>query len=345
MIKPIAKEIGWIGIDVAKETFDAAYHPPRSCADVPDFSNIASRSFPRTANGVKQMLKWTETMDTGCSYRIVMEATGNYSSELAVWFQQQQPSSKPAIVNPNLIANFNKSFNLRNKTDSVDAIAVARYGVERCPNEWQQPSAEDKYLKELVRERAYLVKTRTSAQNRMSELDKDGIAVDIHKNFINSLKKSIEKIENSIKKHVKNDSKLSEKTKTLMTIPGIGLITAATILGELGDLTRFCKSRSLSAFAGLSPRIHESGKSVKRSTRLCKKGPAEVRRVLYLSTMSAIRGNNDLSEFYNSLVQRGKPKMSAIGAVMRKQLVLMRALLINKTEYQNNYCKKAVKII
>jgi len=107
--------------------------------------------------------------------------------------------------------------------------------------------------------------------------------------------------------------------------------TAATVLGELGDLTRFRKSRTLSAFAGTSPRRFESAASVKGRTRMCKQGGPRARQALFLASMAAIRkGDNTLARTYQHLVARGKPKMAAIGAVMRK-------MLVNHSEYRDEW--------
>jgi len=100
-----------------------------------------------------------------------------------------------------------------------------------------------------------------------------------------------------------------------------------------GDLRRFHKARQLTAFAGVSPRIYQSGTSVNGRPRMCKKGSPRVRHVLYLAALTTIRGNNDLQRTYQRLLDEGKLPMVAIGAVMRKLLIVMRALLITETTY------------
>ncbi len=111
-------------------------------------------------------------------------------------------------------------------------------------------------------------------------------------------------------------------------------INATTILAELGDLRRFTLARQLSAFAGMSPQHRQSGTSIRGRSRLCKKGNARVRQCLYLSAMAAIRGNNQLRDTYRRLLAQGKLRMVALGAIMRKLLTLMRAILISGKRYQ-----------
>ena len=114
-------------------------------------------------------------------------------------------------------------------------------------------------------------------------------------------------------------------------------MTAVTVRTELGDLRRFERARQLTAFAGMSPRIVESGTSIAGKPHLCKQGNRRVRHALYMAAMTAIRGQNDLQRCYQRLVAKGKSHMSALGAIMRKMLCLLRALLISGKPYQPVY--------
>jgi hypothetical protein len=113
----------------------------------------------------------------------------------------------------------------------------------------------------------------------------------------------------------------------------VGFLTAAVIRVELGDLRRFDQARQLSAFAGLNPSIRESGTSVRGRSCLGKKGNARARQALYLSARVAIRGTNDFRPMYYRLIARGKSPMTALGAIMRKMLCVMRAILIAGIPY------------
>jgi len=115
------------------------------------------------------------------------------------------------------------------------------------------------------------------------------------------------------------------------TFYGIGFIVATVVIGELGDLRRFRKARQLTAFAGVSPRIYQSGTSVNGRPRMCKKGSPRIRHVLYLAALTAVRANNDLQHTYQRLLDQRKPPMVATGTVTSKLLVVMRAMLITET--------------
>ena len=163
----------------------------------------------------------------------------------------------------------------------------------------------------------------------------EALVLETRKKIIRELEKSIVKLENAIKKHINENSELKIQVSLLTTIPGVALITAATIIGELGDIHRFSSAKKVAAFVGVSPRKYESGKSVKGKTRMCKEGQGRIRQTLYLSALAAIRVDNGLSRFYQRLVFNGKSKMAAIGAVMRKMICIIRRLIIDKSFYKD----------
>ena len=140
-----------------------------------------------------------------------------------------------------------------------------------------------------------------------------------------------------MKRVVEAAPQIKHDIELLKSIYGVGFIVAVVIIAELGDLRRFGKARQLTAFAGVSPRIYQSGTSVSGRPRMCKKGNPRVRHVLYLSALVTIRGSNDLQRTYQRLLKEGKSPMAAIGAVMRKLLILMRALLITENTYDPDW--------
>lgn len=334
----------WIGLDVAKRTFDAAVHPAWQPGQGMAFSDMPKQSFPRTADGVAQLLAWVDAMGLEVEVRAIMESTGRYSVELAAWLTVGRPSMVPVIVDPKAVCHFIRSLRLRNKTDRADAAALARYGAERAPEAQPPPTPEYATLREMSRQRTFIVNTIVAARNRLEEIAASREVAALHRKTIRRLEDDLRQIESLMRRHVEEHANLREAVSRLDTIPGVAFITAATILGELGDLTRFRKSRSLSAFAGTSPRRFESGDSVKGKTRMCKQGPPQVRHSLYMAALSAIRGDNSLARFYAALVAKGKPKMVAIGAVMRKMLVLMRALLIKQADYHNGWGHEKISL-
>lgn len=143
--------------------------------------------------------------------------------------------------------------------------------------------------------------------------------------------KAIEKKE--MKKVLAKAPDLRGDCEALDGVYAIGFLTAAAIVAELGDLRRFERARQLTAFARHSLRRQESGTSVHKPGRLCKKGSSRVRAALYMPADTPIRGDTDLADLSYRLLPRGKSKTAALAAVMRKLVVVMRAILVSGKPY------------
>jgi transposase len=126
---------------------------------------------------------------------------------------------------------------------------------------------------------------------------------------------------------------LSGRHELLRTIPGVGPVAANAILAELPDPSRFASAQQAAASAGLAPREYRSGTSVKKRTRLSKAGNASLRKALYLPALTAARFNPVVGAFYERLVAAGKPKMAALGACMRKLLMICYGVLKSVTPF------------
>jgi transposase len=313
----------WAGADLAKKTLELALWGHE------ELTQRKVRSFPRTKEGAATILAWIrEQASVGARLGLVMEATGTFAEELAAWLLELDPELHLAIANPMQTHAYIKSLALRNKTDNLEARALAGFGQERKPMAWEKPSPALAELKELTRTRADLVATRVAMRLRLKDHPRAAmLATKAMETVIQTLDQQIGALEDAIRIHMDQDETLRVQLKRLTSITGVGVITAATILGELGDLRRFLRSRQLTAFAGVSPRKKESGTSVRGKTRLCKQGSSRVRTVLYMAALSAVRYNPDMAETYARLREKGHHWRSALGVVMRKLLVLMRAVL------------------
>ncbi len=340
-LKATANASVWAGLDVSKETFDAALWLPAS----ESLRDVPSEPFARTRQGVAEFLGWADgwlekthaTNTPRPVLRGLMEATGKYSMELAAWLLELRPETSPAIVNPKMAKSFIDSLGLRNTTDKTASKALARYGVERAPAPYEPLTPLRAELRELCRYRQSLVGMRQAERNRASEINASALVRRMQKTSIRKTERDIKKIETEMARLVATDPDLHADCQALDGIFGIGLLTAITILAELGDLRRFTRARQLTAIAGLSPRRIESGTSVRKQTRMCKQGSSHVRRALYMPCLSAIRGDTELAEMYHRLKREGKKPKAALGAVMRKMLLVMRAILISGEVYQKHY--------
>jgi transposase len=317
-----------LGADVALEKFDAGIAVPDS---LDDLRSIKVRAFPRTLEGVKACVAWVQGQ--GGVDSVVMEATGYYSRELAGWFRAVCPNLPVFIVNPFLIKRFGESLGVRTKTDAQDARVIACYGVGRrlwLPHEKSGPLQE---LHRLHKDRTALVNMLKCERLRAKGADRTPVAIAVHESLCSELEKGVETLDKAIADVVKAQKPLTNDVKLLQSIPGVGHQTATLVMGALGDLRRFATSRQLAAFVGVSPRQKDSGKSVHGRAVLCKKGSPQVRAALFLASMAAIRSPGPLRSVYLGLIDRGKAKMAALGAIMRRLLILMRAVLVTGATY------------
>lgn len=324
----------WVGIDVSKKTFDAAFIDETFLYSENSFKMITTKSFPNNKQGAKSFLKWLKCNDV----YITMEATGSYSTKLFKALNELDPDLKISIADPYKTVTFIRGLNSKVKTDSTDAKGLAIYCKERRPRLFCQQDEIREELKALTRERADLVEKLTGFNNRLKEgvrAENSKVVCEAIKSVIAGITEAIKKIEIALKELIKGNTALAKEFKLLKTIVGVGEITAATVMGEFGNLDRFKKARELSSYAGLTPTIYQSGTSVFKKPRMSKKGNPRVRKVLYMAALAAYR-NPFFAEFKEKLLKDGKHKRLVIGAIMRKLLVIMRAIIITGKPFNKN---------
>lgn len=319
---------GWVGIDVSKDVFDVAIWGDQA------FSAMTLAQFKRTKKGAEAFARWLASQ-TRKPAGIVMEWTGGYSRELAEWLHQLVEGTPVALMNPCLVKAYGKSLNLRNKTDAVDARLLAAFGQERKPSGWVPPTPELDQLQSLFRTRAKLMEMLSALKTRdESCLDLAPEAEKAQTEVIQLLTAKVKALVSAAETLATQHPAMAADMKLLRSIKGVGPITAMAVMAEAGDLRRFRRSRQLTAFLGVSPRRYESGSSVRGKTRMCRIGGTHVRPVLYMAAVSVATRKCPLGEFYRRLVAAGKPEMVAIGAVMRKMVLMMRAVLIRNKPFE-----------
>jgi len=337
----------WVGADVAKQTFDAALIRPGQHYPETPLRQVPVATFPRSVEGVKTFLSWLAGQlhgsTSGLAIRMVMEATGSYSVELAGWVNELCPALAPAIANPRQTSAYLQSMGLRNKTDRVEARALAFYGAERRPAPYETPTPERAELRALSRHRDTLVEDKVREELRSQEPFTSKLLAALRKRHLAQLKRDIAKIEARMRDLVEKTPDLKRDVDLLRSIPGVAFITSTVVLSELGDLRRFDRARQATAFAGVTPRLIDSGTSVHGRPVLSKRGNPRIRQALYLSAMVSIRICGPLKDFYDRLVCKGMKKKAALCAVMRKMITLMRAILIHQTPYDPMWKQRGIK--
>lgn len=302
----------FIGIDIGKYTFFAAVHGRKD-----------TQKYDNTENGIVQFLKDYKSIFTGSL--CVLETTGGHESKLLYTLCDRKIDVHRA--DSRKVKNFIRSYGTAVKTDKLDAKALAKYAMERKENlELFMPQSDlNLELYSLVQRRADLKKISVAEKNRLQSPSLSISCIASSCEFmIENIEKEINIINQAIKELIDSDPILKQKKKILKTIPGIGDITAftlLTLLPELGTLNR----KKIASLAGLAPIANESG--TYQGYRRTGHGRGGIKPILFTAAMSASRSNSDLKDFYQKLIGKGKKKMVALTAVMRKMLVIANAKL------------------
>ncbi len=174
-------------------------------------------------------------------------------------------------------------------------------------------------------------------QNRVQAPHQDKVIVQSSQRVIKALEKEMTRLKLQIRAHLKAHEDLHQDAQLLQSIPGIGEITAWDILAEMPDVSEFANAQSAAAYAGLAPREHKSGSSVRRPTHLSKRGNSRLRKALYFPAVTALTWNPLVRAHYLRLVAQGKPKMVALAACMRKLLMICFGVLKHKKPFDAAY--------
>jgi len=300
-----------LGIDIAKKTFDVALLTSDKTPKYKQFNN--------SEPGFKALLTWLKTQFVSdlsdlSSLHACMEATSHYGDALARFLVDHQ--AVVSVVNPAAIRAFARTEMARAKTDKADAVRIARYCKLHEPAPWTPPTPSESILLALVRRLDALKNMHVMESNRLE--DSAAAIRESLEAVLRVLDEQIASVEAQIRDHIKNHPDLRDKSDLLTSIPGIGEATAAMLLAEFGNLTRFASAKKAAAFAGLVPRLCESGTSVRGRSVLCKMGSGFIRKSLYFPALSALRHNPVIKVMKERLEAAGKAKMAIVGAAMRR---------------------------
>jgi transposase len=319
-----------LGIDIAKLKFNICL--------LKTGGKLKHKVFPNTEVGFQQLAAWLSKQGTQRAHAC-MEATGAYGEALAL--RLYAAGHTVSVVNPAAIKAFAGSRLSRTKTDRVDAELIARFCRVQQPPAWTPPAAEVSQLQALVRRLESLAEMHTMESNRLEAI----IASDTVKASIEDhlayLDQQIKQTEALIRTHINKHPTLKQQSELLDSIPGIGAATAATLLAEITDITQYESARQVAAYAGLVPRERQSGSSVRGRTRLSKIGNARLRKALYFPAITALRCSPFFKAWAEGLRQRGKCKMSVIGAAMRKLIHLAYGVLKTGRPFDPEWGKTA----
>jgi transposase len=296
-----------IGIDVCKRFLDIHLYPTGKGWRVPNtiVGLLSVRSqFPEPER----------------VQRIVLESTGGYEREAALWLTQA--GYPVAVINARQGRNFARAMNQQAKTDQVDAEVLALFGDRIIPPVRPLASEAQQQLDDLVTRRRQLVDILTAERNRMALLrGKAQANVERHIEWLNE---QIQELDGEIEAQIQACQTWRQTQKLVLSVPGVGKVMAATLLSALPELGQL-SHKQIAALVGVAPFNYDSGQ-MRGKRRVCG-GRANVRQVLFMATMVAVRYNPVLKEFYGRLLERGKLKKVALVACMHKLLTIMNAIV------------------
>jgi len=322
----------WVGIDVSKDTLDACF--------LPAGGKPRSRSFGNDPAGHAELLTWAG--DGGPAdgpLGFCLESTGAYGEALAQsWAGAGRHVS---VVNPARVKYAGLMRGQGNKTDRADAKLIAEYAARERPPAWQPPRPEVRELQALVRRRDDLRAPAAGEKGRLAAPGLSRAARQSIRRTAAFLGREADRLQRQADGVITATAALQADRELLESIPGVGAVAAQAILAELPDPARFASAQQAAAYAGLAPREYGSGTSVRRRTRLSKAGNARLRKALYLPTLTAIRFNPRLKAFFERLVAAGKARMAAVGACMRKLLMIAYGVLKNRAPFDPSWSSRS----
>jgi transposase len=303
-----------VGIDVSKARLDVHVHPTGEAFFV-----------PRDAAGIESLI---ERISPHAPSWVAVEATGGFETVVAA--SLGAAGLPVVVVNPAQVRAFAKALGTQAKTDPIDARVIARFAATTKPEVRLLPDEATQALADLVARRRQIIQmivAERQREKRAAPRTRKSIL-----RLIKALEAELADLDQDIDDAVRGSPAWREKEDLLSSVPGVGAITARTLLAELPELGSLDR-RKVAALVGLAPWTRQSGQW--RGKSFIGGGRAATRASLFIAAMTTTRCNGPLKAFYRRLVDAGKPKMVALIAVTRKLVTILNAILRDKSPWQN----------
>jgi transposase len=303
----------YVGIDVAKDTFEVAACP-----------ELLKASLPNTPEGHRKLCRMLKEHAVEL---VVMEATGGYERALAA--ELLDAALAVVVVNPRQVRDFARGIGQWAKTDPIDAKVLANFARIVKPAARTHATPKTAELSELVRRRRQLNDLRTQESNRMETIRHPKVKKSIVK-MIKTLDFQIDEIDQLIRDYIEHDEEFKNKDRILRSAPGVGPQTSAMLIANLPELGKLNR-QEIAALAGVAPWDRSSGKYDGKAHIFG--GRKDVRSILYMAAFTACRFNPVIREFAERLKKSGKAYKVVITACMRKLLTILNIMIRNQTPW------------
>jgi transposase len=311
-----------LGLDIAKAKLDAC---------LLSGAQAHHAQFDNSQPGLQRLRAWCQKHGAAAPLT-VLEATGRYS-ELAAT-ELHSAGHRVHLANPRRIKDYARSLGRRNKTDRLDAALIASFGTTRELPAWQPASPAQQLLRALLRRRADLT-TMLQAERNRTESTIDPLVAKSLARIVRALEKESVTLQAQIQAHLHATPELDEDIAHLCQIPGIGERSAAWLAAEVPR--HLPNGRAAAAWLAVTPRVRQSGSSLRSTAPVGSEGNRHLRRVLFMAALTARRCNPRLKAFADRLAAAGKSKMSVLLAVVHKLIKISFLLLKNHCPYDPNH--------
>ena len=315
-----------VGIDVSARKLDVVYRDPRGA--------VVRQVFDNDSAAHAALVRHLKKRAGRTPVRVVLESTGVYGLDLAL--SLDRAGFEVMVVNPRASANFAKATMQRSKTDRLDAVMLLEFCEQMAFIAWRAPSATQLELRSISRRVHALMITIRDEKNRMhAATHVEGTAI-VRRSIqatLRALEKQVAQLRAAAVERIESDPTLTRRYELLLTVKGIGQISAIAILAELAMLPADMTDRQWVAHAGLDPREIESGTSLRLPPRISKRGNKYLRAALYLPARVACRFDPGVKSFAARLLDRGKKPLQVHVAVMRKLLHAIHAMFMTDQQF------------
>lgn len=318
----------WAGIDVSARTL---------VVELERAGARQHRVYSNDGEGHRKLCRWLTKR--GRTSRVCLEATGLYHLDVALALARTD-GVEVMVVNPSVMRTFARALLQRGKTDPQDACVHLEYARRMRFVPWQPPAAAVLELRAIARRIQALIETSVAERNRRHaahahEGASAVLTADLEAHLAH-LEQSIERLEQAAREVIEQSPLLKRRYAQLVSVPGIATRSAIRLLAELAALPADMNVREWVAYAGIDPAHHQSGTSVHRSSRISRKGNRILRTALYMPALVATQSDAAVRSFYERLVLRGKKKLQAIVAVMRKLLHAIWGMFASDTTFDSS---------
>jgi transposase len=311
-----------VGIDVSSTNLDCY-----------DLEGKRYSAFKNDKEGIKKLVLMIQKIEAKL---IVLEATGHYHKMVTKELMAQ--GINVSVVNPRLTKHFAKASGLLAKTDKIDAKMLAEYGEKMSPPVRQLARQEVEDLRLFVDRRNQLIGMISSEKNRCKSTLSDEIKEDIERT-IRLLQESVDSFEKKILNSINKDERFKRLNEIITSVPSVGSVASSTLLSylpELGTISR----EAIASIVGVAPFNRDSGKH--SGKRYCFGGREDVRKVLYMNVISAIKHNEYINRYYMNLKANNKPGKVALVACARKLIILLNTLVAKDRCWSPNFTNNKI---